>query len=123
MVLPLVLTILLLAVAGVTGLRSASRAGLGLHLPSLLCLVAMFALFPLLLPGAADPGRAMAFMAVGIAIVVGSGVHLWVRLRGQRARRARTEASRLAVYVRYLSRDIPDGEDSSERAQDPTTER
>lgn len=96
----------LLLVSGLLKLRTAARAEIGVHLPSLGEVVAGVALPALALVG---PGPGTGSLALGLAflLLLGSSVHLTLRLRRRSRLRERTEGRRLESYVRYLS-DQPD---------------
>jgi hypothetical protein len=121
MIVLLVLTAVLLVVSGVINLRAASRAGMSVHLFSLVELVGGLALAAVLLRGSLTPEQGLGAVLGAVLLIVGSSVHLGRRLRQLRKLRDLTEGRRLESYVKYLS-EAPEepwpnaGGDSSEPA-------
>ncbi len=99
---PLVMAALLIASALVK-LRAAERAGLGLHAPSLLELLAALGLIGVLVTGSMTPELGLRTAVIAGILVVGSSLHLGRRLRARRRIRDLTEGRRLEAFVRYLS--------------------
>lgn len=94
---------LLLVTSALVKLRAAERAGLGVHLPSLLELLGAACLGLLVVGGALTPRVGLwAALATG-ALVVGSSIHLGRRIAHQRRIRRLSESRRLETFVRYLS--------------------
>lgn len=100
----LALTAVLLLVSGAVKLRAAARAKVGLHLFSLLEILAGALLFLVMMavPLAGEQGLAVATGATLLIVV--SSVHLGSRLRHQRHLRDLTEGRRLESYVKYMSK-------------------
>lgn len=105
MILPTILLALLLLASGTVKLRSAARAEVGLHLPSLLEILAGLALMSVGFVQTVS----LPVIVGGVLLVLGSSLHLFLRLRRRRALRERTEGRRLETYIRYLSEQESDG--------------
>lgn len=99
---PGLLAVLLVASALVK-LRAGERAGLGLHLPSLLELLSAVCIGLLVVSGSMTPRIGLWAALVTGTLVVGSSIHLSRRLAHQRRIRELTEGRRLETFVRYLS--------------------
>ncbi len=99
----LVLTALLLAGSGAFKLRAAARADVGVHLISLVELLAGAALGLLIVAKSLTVGQGM-WIAVGaVALIVVSSVHLGKRLSRKRRLRGLTEGRRLQNYVDHVA--------------------
>ena len=103
MTLLLVVTSVLLLLAGVVKLRAADRAGLGLSLIALLEVFAGLALGAASLVMRIPPGMGLAVVVGAVALVVGSSAQMWTVLRRRLRTRDLSEGARLRTYVKYLS--------------------
>ncbi len=97
------LLIMLLLTSALVKLRTSSRAGLGLHLPSLLELLAALCVGVLSVSGSLVGGTGLWVVVGSVVLVVGSSVHLGRVLTRRHRLRELTEARRLETYVRYLT--------------------
>lgn len=97
------LSALLLLVSGLVKLRTGFRAELGLHLPSLVEVLAGLCLPVVAMGRTLSAGVGLATLVVAFLILVWASVHLAARLRRRNRFRERTEGRRLETYLRYLS--------------------
>ncbi len=107
MILALALGAALLLVSGLVKIRTAARAELGVHLPSLVEVVAGLALPAVGVVGT-GPGAGLTALGAALVLLIASSLHLAARLRRRSRYLERTEGRRLESYVRYLS-DQSDG--------------
>lgn len=100
---PLLLVTGALLASALAKLRVASRAGVGVHRPSVAELVLGLVLAGVAVAGGLTVGGALWALVVGFLVLVASSLHLLGALRRRDERRERTEGRRLEAYVRYLS--------------------
>ena len=89
-----------LIVSAAIKLRSAARAGLGTHTPSLFELLAGLAIPALAMVRVLPPAGMAWALAGGGLLLVGSGLHLLRRLAHRHRLRESTEGRRLETYLR-----------------------
>jgi len=96
----LVLTAILLVLSGAFKLRAAARGGIGLHLLSVLELLAGVGLVVRMTAPPVPVEQGMGAAVGAVVLIVASSVHLARRLAGKRRLRGLTEARRLESYVK-----------------------
>lgn len=106
----LVLAALLLLVSGVVKVKAAERVGMGLPILPLIELVAGLAIFGVSFTKTFTPGQGFAVVVAAVALVLGSSIHVGMGIRRRQRLRTRSEGTRLANYVQYLSRHDPPSE-------------
>lgn len=106
MILLLILTSVLLLVSGVIKLRAAERAGVGVHVFSLVELLGGAALGVAVVAGSLSPEQGMGAVLGAVAVILVSSIHLGRRLGHKRRLRDLTEGRRLENYVK-LQASIP----------------
>jgi hypothetical protein len=99
-----VLTSLLLVLSGGFKLRAGARAGVGLHLLSLLELLAGAGLMMRVMGGGMTAEQGLGSAVGAVALIVVSSVHLGRRLGHKRRLRELTEGRRLENFVNAPSR-------------------
>lgn len=109
----ILVTAAFLALSAGLKVRTVTRMGMGVTPLTLVEGLVAIALLLLVMPGSASGGviaRASVPFAIGV-LVLSSAAHA-LRMRAYRRERARTEAGRLATYVKYLA-NAADAEDAS----------
>ena len=95
----LVLTSLLLVLSGGFKLRAGLRGAVGLHVPSLVEILAGVALVLRATAGGLTAGQGFAAVVGGVALILASSIHLGFGFRRTRRLRELTEGRRLANFV------------------------
>lgn len=98
----LVVTAVLLLVSGVVKLRAGERAGLGLHLLSVLEVLAGFGLAGVSFTSLVTPALGLGMVLASVALVLVASLHMWMQLKGAVRKRELSEGARLRTYVEYL---------------------
>lgn len=99
----LFLASVVLASSGALKARSGAKHGLGAPILPLLELAAAVVVAGLAVVGAVPAGLGLAIIVAAVVLVIGSSIGHARKLAARRSERTRSEASRLANYVRYLS--------------------
>ena len=99
-----------LATSGALKARSAGKHGLGTPILPLVELAAAVAVAALATLVSAPATMGFAVIVASVVLVIGSSVQHWRKLSDLHRERERSEGSRLADYVRYLSGPPKDSE-------------
>lgn len=107
----LVLTAVLLLVAGMVKLRAAERVGLGVTVLPLVEILAALALGVTTFLAPLSPSGGLKAVLASVALIVVSSLHVGAAIRKRTRTRELSEGARLRTYVQYLSQapdpDVP----------------
>lgn len=110
MTLLMVLAAFLLLISGVVKVKAAERVGMGLPVLPLLELAVGLGIFGVAFLRKFSAAQGMGILVGAVALVLGSSIHVGLAIRRRQRLRTRSEGTRLANYVEYLSRHDPPSE-------------
>jgi hypothetical protein len=99
----LVLTAILLLVAGLVKLRAAERIGLGLAVLPLVEILAGFALGGVALSRPPSPGGGLVMVILAVGLILLSSIQVGLAMQARRRLRQRSEATRLQTFMTVRS--------------------
>lgn len=97
----------LLLVSGVVKVKAAERVELGLPVLAAVEILAGLALFSQIFIRDFTAGQGLGILVGAVLLIVVSSGRVWMAVRRRQRIRTASEGTRLANYVRYLSRDDP----------------
>ena len=95
----------LLLISGVVKVKAAERVALGLPVLAVLELLVGIGIFSQIFIRDFTPGQGMGILVGSVALLLVSSVQVGMAVRRRQRLRTASEGSRLANYVKYLSRE------------------
>ena len=106
----LVISAVLLVGSSLLKLRAAERAKIGLHVPSMLELLAGLGIAAWMVVGGPSVEVGFRLVLGAVVLVLVSSVHLGMKLSARQRERDGSEGARLFTYVKYLSQQSSEDE-------------